>query len=320
LPSGTGFKAVAVIGAGLVGAGWAIVFARAGHRVRIYDAEAAVRERVRSQIEQSLADLKSFALIAESPVDVLARISVHTDMAEAISGAAYVQESVFESLAAKRQVYAALDSLVLGGVPIGSSTSGIPASTFTDTCKTRGRMLIAHPVNPPYLVPLVELVPAPWTDAKVVDVVFDLMSAVNQEPIRVRTEVDGFVLNRLQGALLNEAWALFDEGYASAADIDKTISAGLGLRWSFMGPFETIDLNAPKGVADYAARLGPLYHGIATSRTSPKAWSDKLIAAVEKERRDVLDADKLDARRQWRDRRLMALMAHKRQAAKDIGS
>jgi 3-hydroxyacyl-CoA dehydrogenase len=320
LSPGSTVKTIAVIGAGLVGGGWAIVFARAGHVVRVFDAAAAARDRLPAQIKGSLEDLKSFGLIDEDPATILARVSVHADMAEAVQGADYVQESVFESLEAKRTVHAALDAIVAPRAPIGSSTSGIPASAFTEACKTRARMLIAHPVNPPYLVPLVELVPAPWTDAKAVDAVFDLMTAVGQEPIRVRQEVDGFVLNRLQGALLNEAWALFDEGYASAADIDKTISAGLGLRWSFMGPFETIDLNAPKGVADYAARLGALYHDIARSRSAPKAWDQALIASVEKERRQALDGDKLDARRQWRDRRLMALMAHKRKAAKDIGS
>ncbi|MDX2143992.1 MAG: 3-hydroxyacyl-CoA dehydrogenase [Rhodospirillaceae bacterium] len=313
-------ETVAVVGAGLVGAGWAIVFARAGLSVRVFDAEATVRNRVLSHIESCLKDLRSFELITDEPATILSRISVHGELAQAVAGADYVQESAFEQLDVKRQVYAALDPLVPPEAPIGSSTSGIPASAFTDACKTRARMLIAHPVNPPYLVPLVELVPAPWTDAKVVDATFEFMSAVGQEPIRVRKEVDGFVLNRLQGALLNEAWALFEEGYASAADIDKTISAGLGLRWSFMGPFETIDLNAPQGVADYAARLGPLYHGIAKSRTAPKPWSGDLISAIEKERRAVLEADKLDARRQWRDRRLMALMAHKRRAAKDIES
>ena len=251
---------IAIVGAGLVGVGWAIVFARAGHPVRIFDETAAVRDGVMKLIARNVTDLKSFDLIEESVDAVLARISVQTTLNSAVADVAYVQESVFETVEVKTKVYAALDRLVPGTAVIGSSSSGIPASAFTAHCATRQRMLIAHPVNPPYLVPLVELVPAPWTDAKSVDTVFDLMTNVGQEPIRIHREVEGFVLNRLQGALLNEAWALFEEGYASAEDIDKTISVGLGLRWSFMGPFETIDLNAPAGVADYAKRLGPLYH------------------------------------------------------------
>ena len=146
---------------------------------------------------------------------------------------------------------------------VGSSSSGIPASAFTEHAPRRERFLIAHPVNPPHLVPIVELVPAPWTDPAILPWARGVMQSVGQAPIVVYREIEGFVLNRLQGALLMEAWALFEEGYASAADIDLCVSQGLGLRWSFMGPFETIDLNAPGGVDDYARRLGPLYHSIA---------------------------------------------------------
>lgn len=138
------------------------------------------------------------------------------------------------------------------------------------------------------------------------------MERFGQVPIVVNREIDGFVLNRLQGALLNEAWALYDAGIASAAEIDKTVSDGLGFRWSFMGPFETIDLNAPGGIADYAKRLGPLYHGIAQTRTAPEPWSPGLIELIEQERRQDLPADRLRERAAWRDRRLMALVAHRR--------
>jgi 3-hydroxyacyl-CoA dehydrogenase len=196
----------------------------------------------------------------------------------------------------------------------GSSSSGIPASAFTKDAPNRNRFLIAHPVNPPHLVPVVELVPAPWTDADVVPAVRGLMQRIGQSPVSVTREIDGFVLNRLQGALLNEAFALYEEGYATAADIDATISQGLGLRWAFMGPFETIDLNAPGGIEDYAQRLSPLYAGIARSRSNPKPWSDALVRKITAERRAALPADQLAARRDWRDRRLMALVVHLRKA------
>jgi 3-hydroxyacyl-CoA dehydrogenase len=140
------------------------------------------------------------------------------------------------------------------------------------------------------------------------------MEAIGQAAIVVRKEVEGFVLNRLQGALLNEAWALLEEGVASAADIDLTVSHGLGYRWSFMGPFETIDLNAPGGIADYAQRLGPLYHSIARSRTKPSPWSGQLIRKAEEERREKLAAPDLAERSAWRDRNLMALVAYKRRS------
>ncbi len=195
---------------------------------------------------------------------------------------------------------------------VGSSSSGIPASAFTEQAPRRSRFLVAHPVNPPHLIPLVELVPAPWTDPAILPWLRAMMERVGQSPIVVNREIEGFVLNRLQGALLNEAWALFDRGIASAADIDRTIAQGLGLRWEFMGPFETIDLNAPGGVADYAQRLGPLYHSVAMDRRAPQPWSDDLVAAVTAERRAVLALSDLPARTAWRDRELMALVAHRK--------
>ena len=136
--------------------------------------------------------------------------------------------------------------------------------------------------------------------------------ALGQAPIVVNREIEGFILNRLQGVLLKEAWALFDEGYASAANIDLTVSQGLGLRWSFMGPFETIDLNAPGGVDHYARRLGPLYQSIAQPRSNPRPWSPELIERARSERRAALAKEKLPERSAWRDRRLMALVAHRR--------
>lgn len=136
------------------------------------------------------------------------------------------------------------------------------------------------------------------------------MKAVDQHPIRVARELEGFILNRLQGVLLREAWALYEEGYCSLDDIDATISKGLGLRWSFMGPFETIDLNAPGGVSDYAHRFGELYRSIHAERTTAEPWSEDLIERVNKERRQRLPLENLSDRCRWRDQRLMALSAH----------
>ncbi len=304
---------VAIVGAGLVGSGWAIVFARAGMTVRVFDGEAAIRASVLGHIAASLAELAGIGLV-DDVEPVLGRISVADTLAEALAEADYIQESVFERTDVKTAVSLEIDRAMRPEAIVGSSSSGIPASAFTEGCMNRSRFLIAHPVNPPHLVPVVELVPAPWTDPDVVPTVRDLMDHVGQEPVVVNREVEGFILNRLQGALLNEAWALFEAGYATAADIDKTVSHGLGYRWSFMGPFETIDLNAPGGVSDYAARLGPLYHSVAQDRTEPRPWSQDLIDRVTAERRAALPVDGLAGRRAWRDRKLMHLVAHKRGA------
>jgi 3-hydroxyacyl-CoA dehydrogenase len=303
-------RPVAIVGAGLVGSGWALVFARAGYPVAVYDPSPEVRARVLPWARQSLAELEGAGLV-DAHEDVLARITLHDTLQGAMAGAFYVQESVYETVAAKTEACHAIDAVMPADAVVGSSSSGIPASKFTEGCANRDRFLIAHPVNPPHLVPVVELVPAPWTAPEVVGLVADLMQRVKQVPVRLTREIDGFVLNRLQGVLLNEAWALYEEGIASLADIDATIAHGLGLRWSFMGPFETIDLNAPGGIEDYAARLRGLYAGMV--RTPPPGpWPDAVVAKATAERRAALSVDDLAERRAWRDAVLGRLLAFKR--------
>ena len=307
-----GDRTIAIVGAGLVGAGWAVVYARAGLRVKMFDANPEVTRKAVPLIAGQLAGLKKHGLIEEEPAAILARISTASTLAEAIEGVAYVQESVLERVDVKRQLMIDIDAMASPELIVGSSTSGIPGSAFALGLSISPRVLIVHPVNPPYLVPVVELVPSPETSPATVEFADALMQAVGQTVVHVRKEVEGFVLNRLQAVLLREAWALVQEGVASCEDIDKTVRDGLGWRWSFMGPFETIDLNAPGGVADYAERLGPLYQRIAASRQHEQPWDEALIKEVEVQRREHLDHAELESRRAWRDEKLMALAAARR--------
>ena len=219
-----------------------------------------------------------------------------------MDGAAYAQESVLELVDVKRRLMQDLEQVAPPDLVIGSSSSGIPASAFTHGMKISSRVLIVHPVNPPYLVPVVELVPSPETSPQPLILQTRSCARCKRSVVHVRKEVQGFVLNRLQAALLREAWALVEDGVASCEDIDRTVRDGLGWRWSFMGPFETIDLNAAGGIADYAIRLGPLMHEIARSRSHEEPWSQELIRKVEAERRQLLSQDALPGRRAWRDR------------------
>ena len=146
-----------------------------------------------------------------------------------------------------------------------------------------------------------------------------LMEAAGMEPVRLTREIDGFIANRLQAALLWEAFRLLEGGYATAKDIDTTISAGLGRRWSFIGPFETIDLNAPGGLADFCARLGDGFYEFIKQSEPAQPWSDEVVAKAHEERRGYLPMSGHGERQAWRDRRLMGLAAHLRDARRDIG-
>ena len=302
---------IAVIGAGLIGRAWTIVFARAGIPVTLWDPVPAAIPAARDFIAARLPELAEAGLLADPPASVLARLHPAASLAEAVAEATHVQENGPERLEDKRALFAELDRLAPPSAILASSTSGIPASAFTEHLAGRARCLVAHPVNPPYLVPLVELCPAPWTAPGTVVATRALMERAGQVPVTVKQEREGFVLNRLQGALLAEAFRLLEQDAISPEDLDATIKHGLGLRWSFMGPLETIDLNAPGGLAEYCARFGGLYSRMQREMT-PLDWSAALVGRLEAARRAVLPADRLGERTAWRDRRLMGLAMHKR--------
>ncbi|CAN0376775.1 unnamed protein product [Phaeothamnion confervicola] len=310
---------VAIIGSGLIGRAWAMVFARAGHPVKLYDAAPGAAQKALALIREGLEELREFGLIAETADVVVARVSAVATLAEAVQDADYVQENTSEKLDVKREVYRQLDESSPAHCILASSTSTIQTSRFSEGLKGRHRCIVAHPVNPPHIVPIVEISPAPWTSAEVVAKTRALHEKVGQVAITVKKEVEGFILNRLQAALLLESWRLVKEDYVSVEDLDKCIKDGLGLRWSFMGPFETIDLNAPGGVPDYAKRYGPVLHGMMVN-TKNDPWDDTLIGRIDGERRKLMPQDRHAQREAWRDRRLMALIAHKRDAAKKIGN
>ena len=300
---------VAILGAGLVGSAWAIVFARAGHAVSLYDGDGAQSRQALARVGDNMRELVGFGLLDDADA-ALARISIAGNLAEALDGAAYAQESVFERADVKTKFYAEIDKVAGADLIVGSSSSGIPASVFTEGLDCAARCLIARPITPPYVIPLVEVVPAPWTADAAVQTCWDLMLDVDMAPVRLTREVDGFIANRLQAALLWEAFRLLEAGIATAEDIDKTISEGLGRRWTFIGPFETIDLNAPGGLQDYAARLGPGFFEFVKQGEPAEPWSEAVIAKAHGERRNKLPLREQPARQAWRDRRLMALAKH----------
>jgi 3-hydroxyacyl-CoA dehydrogenase len=311
---------IAIIGSGLVGRSWAISFARAGHDAFLWDSQAGAAEAAIGYIEKILPDLQANDLLRGStPDQVLGRLHVAATPEEALKGAIYAQESTPERVEIKREVYAMLDAAADPDTILASSTTALLPSSFTEGLAGRARCIVAHPINPPYVIPAVEVVPAPWTSPEVARKTADLLRSIGHVPVVMQKELDGFLVNRLQGALLHEAFRLVADGYAGVEDIDACLRDGLALRWSFIGPFETIDLNAPGGVRDYVARYGPAFARIAEG-AQPIAWTGAVLDKVEAERRAALPAAALAARTAWRDRRLMALAAHKQKASREIGN
>lgn len=305
----TGSKA-AIVGAGLIGRSWAMVFARAGWDVALYDPVPGVAAKARDIVGPALAEQARYGLVQDATA-AAARVSVAESLKEALTGAAIAQENGPEREEVKRATFAEMDALAAPGTILASSTSAIVASRFTEALPGRDRCLVAHPVNPPHLVPLVELCPAPWTAAATVAQARATYAAVGQVPILVKREIEGFILNRLQGALLSEALRLVEDGVVSPEDCDHTLKNGLGLRWSFLGPFETIELNAPGGIGDYCARYGGFYRRLAEVPPPPTVWDSGNVDKVLAEWRGQATPAEHAAREQARDSRLAALRAHK---------
>lgn len=304
-------RTVAIVGAGLIGRAWANVFARAGWATRVWDPDPKALERAPGLIAQSLADLARHGLVTD-PDGSAKRVSAHATLEDAVAGAALVQENGPERVEVKIDLFARLDKAAAPETILASSSSAIVSSRFAEKLPGRHRILIAHPVNPPHVVPIVELCGAPWTTPDIIAKARAIYDSVGQVSMEVKKEIDGFILNRMQAVLLAEAFRLVGEGYCTPQDLDKTIAHGLGLRWSFMGPFETIEMNAPGGIRDYAARYGKMLAGLASRPYTADVFGaenvDRIMAGWG---REPTAAD-VETKSRWRDDRLAALQAHKR--------
>lgn len=307
---------VALIGGGSIGVAFALLFAKAGHLVRVQDPDAARRAAIPGEIADRLADLGRHGLFEGDLEAVLARVTVHADLSEAVSGAAHVQENAPEKLEVKQALFAEIERHAPESAVLASSSSAITASAFAGPLATRHRCLVAHPGNPPYLLPVIELVPAPFTAQEATERAHALFAGCGMTPVTVTKEIEGFVFNRLQGAMLREAYCLVRDGVISAADLDRVVRDGPGLRWSVIGPFETADLNTRGGIPAHAERMGKAYARMGAERGQDDPWTPELVARVDAERRALLPIERWEERVRWRDRALMAALAARRARAR----
>ncbi|VDM43491.1 unnamed protein product [Toxocara canis] len=182
-------------------------------------------------------------------------VSSTLDLAACLADSTYCQESTVECEKSKEELFTKMDELASDDLILASSTSTIPASRFTERLKRRSQCIVAHPINPPLFVPLVEVVPSPWTSEDVVMKTCAIMRTIGQSPVRLQREVVGFALNRIQYAIIAEVWRLVKEGVLSPEDVDIVMKDGLGPRYAFYGPLEVMHMNA-NGIEDYVNRFG----------------------------------------------------------------
>ncbi len=299
---------VAVLGAGLIGAGWAALFALRGWPVVVVDPAPNAGERVNAMIERARPVLARLGQLAGQP----ATPEVISTPGPCLHKVVLVQEALPEQPSLKARALSELEKWIGADVLIASSSSGLlPSGLQAGLCHPE-RLLIAHPCNPPWLMPVVELVGGRKTKPDALDRAEKLYRALDREPVRLRGEVPGHLLNRLQAALWREAVHLVAEGYASVADVDTAVTRGLGARWACCGPHEIFHLaGADRGLAGFLDQLGPAVEGWWRDLGEPTldaVTRETLIAGMEQaaagrsvaalsERRDVLMPKVLDVLR-----------------------
>ena len=280
----------------------------------LYDTVSSQLALARSVLESLLAQWETEAWLrdGESAPTVVARIQYTDSLAEALDAAVYVQECVPENLQLKEQVFKQIDALVGDGAILASSSSCIPPSQFTKDLKHKSKCIVTHPVNPPYYCTLVEVVPAVWTSEGTVERTLEIQRDIGQSPILVRKEINGFVLNRIQYALLMECWRLVEEGVCSPEDADIAVTEGIGMRYAFMGNFQTMQLNA-NGAVDYCQRYGENIKRVCLEQQELGArdLAGPTLERVSEYLNSKIPIEKLEERRAWRDEWLKAITKEK---------
>ena len=251
-------RCVAVIGAGTMGHGIAQEFAVAGYDVRLQSRNDASLRRAMANIQSNLSRLVKLGRITSEEATLApSNISETTSLKDAIRDVDIVIESVYEDLALKQQIFGELDRMCADDVVLASNTSTFMPSHISARTASPERVVVAHYINPPYLVPLVEIVSSDETSDATVETLTDILKLIGKRPVVVRQEVPGFIASRLQAALLREALWLVENGVASPEDVDVTIKSSLGRRWAVAGVFEVLELAGWDLLAAVASQLFP---------------------------------------------------------------
>jgi 3-hydroxyacyl-CoA dehydrogenase len=295
-------ETIAIVGAGLIGTSWAALFAFAGHRVLVHDQDEAARLAAPARVHAALAELTSL----HGQRGSIGEVAVTQTLEEAAISAAIIQECIREDLAAKQALYRQLRPLAPAAIIASSTSTFLPSALFGGLPNAEA-CLTAHPLLPPHLIPVSELVPAPFTGPDTLQVMDRVLTGAGHKVIHLAQEMPGFVLNRLQFAVLGEAMHLVDSGICEPDAIDLALRHGLGLRWASIGMFANSHLNAAGGIegsfSSYRAALEPVLQDLKPAHP----WSDGLISQIGTAMRRCVPEDRIPAERQERDARIAAL-------------
>ncbi|WGW02937.1 carnitine 3-dehydrogenase [Tropicibacter oceani] len=271
-------KIAAIVGGGVIGGGWAARFALMGWDVRVFDPDPEAQRKIGEVVAGAE---RALPMLYDAPMPARGTISFHTDLAEAVAGAAYIQESVPERLELKHKVLAAIQAACSPESVIGSSTSGFKPSELQQGAARPGQIVVAHPFNPVYLLPLVELVPGDDADEPIFEQACDILRAIGMYPLHVQAEIDAHIADRFLEAVWREALWLVNDGIATTEQIDNAIRYGFGLRWAQMGLFETYRVaGGEAGMRHFMEQFGPCLKWPWTKLMDVPEFTDELVDLI----------------------------------------
>ena len=271
-------RRAAIIGGGVIGGGWAARFALMGWDVRIFDPDPEAERKIG---EVMAGAARALPMLYEAPMPARGKITFHNSLSETVDGVDYVQESVPERLDLKRKVYAGVQAHIGPEIVLASSTSGFKPSELQDGSLCPGQIVVAHPFNPVYLLPLVELVPGDKAAPETVDRAKKILNEIGMSPLHVRAEIDAHIADRFLEAVWREALWLVKDGIATTEEIDNAIRYGFGLRWAQMGLFETYRVaGGEAGMRHFMAKFGPALEWPWTKLMDVPEFTDTLVDLI----------------------------------------
>jgi len=303
-------ESIAIVGAGVIGSSWAAFYESKGFQVKMWDVDADLCQKGLQQAADIIRLLQAHGILSEDKVaESISRIETTGGLEQAVENVQLVQESVAENYEVKKQVFQALDAHTAADVILASSSSGLLLTPIQQVTRHPGRCLIAHPFNPPHLIPLVELVPGDGTDEQTISSMKNFYEELGKVPVVLKKAVPGHLANRLAMALWREAVDLVVQGIASVEDVDKAVSAGPGLRWAVMGPHMIYNLGGGEGGMDhFIDHFGPAvkvwWDSLATWTTLPPEAKAMLVDGLKAEMGDQTISDM----NRWRDEKLIQLL------------
>ena len=268
-------RRVAMIGAGTMGAGMAMCFAQAGYQVVLYSRTSSSLEGALARIDSSQAVFVQESLLSSQEAEeAQKRICTTTRLEEAVEGVQYVLESVPEDLELKQKLFQEMEALCPADTILATNTSGLSITAIASVCQHPERVVGQHWANPPEIVPLVEVIRGEQTSDQTMDLVYQITKKLKKEPVRVQKDIPGFASNRLQYAVLREALHLVETGVLSPEDVDLTLKNGVGFRYPWLGPLETVDL----GGLDVFHTISQYLLKELSTMQMPPAFFDRLAA------------------------------------------